>query len=136
MAATAAPKKLPFQRSDRVCNDVWAGQRPRFLSLTSDRPLREFEYSVMVKQVFVPQLTELFAQTPQRVGDSWRISPKATQILVNELPETEDYAVNGRVIDVRKSAMGTALTAIIGISGQMNLSVGEEHAQRTDSLCF
>ena len=44
---------------------------------------------------------------------------------MNELPETEDYEVNGRVIDVRKSAMGTALTAIIGISGQMNLSVGK-----------
>ena len=124
MAATAAPKKLPFEGLT-VLYQRRAGQRPRFLSLTSDRPLREIEYSVMVKQVFVPQLTELFAMTPQRVGDSWRISPKATQILVNELPETEDYEVNGRVIDVRKSAMGTALTAIIGISGQMNLSVGK-----------
>jgi hypothetical protein len=123
-AAAPAPKKAPFEGLT-VLYQRRTGQKPRFLSLTSDRPLREFEYSAMVKQVFIPQLTELFALTPPRVGDTWRISPKATQLLVTELPDTEDYEMNGRLIDVRKSATGTALTAVIGISGQMNLSLGK-----------
>jgi hypothetical protein len=124
VTATAPPKKPPFEGLT-VLYQRRIGQKPRFMSLTSDRPLREFEYSAMVKQVFLPQVTDLFAQTPQRVGDTWRISPKATQLLVNELPDTEDYEMNGRLIDVRKSATGTALIAVIGISGQMNLSLGK-----------
>lgn len=125
MSATPTPKKPPFEGLTILYLKRPLGQKPQFLSLTSDHPLREFEYSAMAKQVFVPQLAVLFAPTPQRVGDTWRISRQATQVLVNELPDGEDFEMNGRLIEVRKTGTETALTAVIGISGQMNLSLGK-----------
>ncbi len=107
---------------------VWlrrqAGQKPQVLSLTSDRPLREIEYSDITKQVLVPQLTALLPPTPRRVGDSWTISRQAAQCLVAELPDVNDYQMTGTLNELRKTGPGTAVTAIIAISGQMNLSIG------------
>jgi hypothetical protein len=124
MAATQPSKKRPFEGLT-ILYQRRTGKEPLFLSLSGDRPLREFECSAMNKQIFVPQLTTLFAPTPQRVGDTWRISRQAMQCLVNEVPDTEDYEMNGRLIEVRKTGTGTSLTAVIGISGQMNLSHGK-----------
>ena len=107
---------------------VWlqrqSGRKPQVLSLTSDRPLREIEYSDITKQVLVPQLTALLPPTPRRVGDSWPISRQAAQCLVAELPDANDYQMTGTLSEMRKTGPGTTVTAIIGISGQMNLSIG------------
>jgi hypothetical protein len=124
MVSTRPPKKPPFEGLT-ILYQRRPGQEPQFLSLTSDRPLREFECGEMNKQVFVPQLMSLFAPTPQRVGDTWRISREKIKCIVNEVPDTEDYQMNGRLVEVRKTGTGTTLTAVIGISGQMNLSHGK-----------
>ncbi len=81
----------------------------------------------MNKHVFVPPIDVPFCRpTPQRMGDTWRISVREKiQCIVNEIPDTEDYEMNGRLIEVRKTGRGTSLTAVIGISGQMNLSHGK-----------
>jgi hypothetical protein len=123
-SSTRSPKK-PLFEGLTILNQRRPGQPPQFLSLTSDHPLREFEFAEMNKHVFVPQLTSLFAPTPQRMGDTWRISREKIQCIVNEIPDTEDYEMTGRLVEVRKSGTGTSLTAVIGISGQMNLSHGK-----------
>ena len=58
------------------------------------------------------------------MGDTWPIPAKAAQSLVGEMPSAEDYEMTGTLIEVRKAGAGTALTAVIGVSGQLNLSYG------------
>ena len=94
------------------------------LNLTDDRPLREIEYSQLTRQVLLPQLKALFPPTPRLVGDTWPIPAKAAQCLVGEMPSPEDYEMTGTLIEVRKTGAGPALTAVIGISGQMNFRTG------------
>jgi hypothetical protein len=101
-----------------------SGKKPQILSLTNGRPLREFEFNEIAKQVIVPQLASLFPPTPRRVGDTWSITRTAAQSLVGEVPEVDDYELTGTLVEVRKAATGPSLTAIIGLSGQMNLSLG------------
>jgi hypothetical protein len=107
---------------------VWmrrqSGRKPLVLSLTSERPLRDFEFTEISKQVFVPQLPAMFPQTPRRVGDTWSIPRTAAQYLVGEIPEPDEYALTGTLVEVRRSAAGPGLTAVIGLAGQMNLSFG------------
>ena len=97
-------------------------QRPLVLNLTDDRPLREFEYSRVMTQVFVPRLSALLPPTPRLVGDTWPIPAKAVQGLVGEMPGADDYEMTGTLVEVHKAKSGPALTAVIGVSGQMNLA--------------
>ena len=124
VSSTRSPKK-PLFEGLTILYQRRPGQSPQFLSLTSDHPLREFEFAEMNKHVFVPKLTSLLAPTPQRVGDTWRISREKMQCIVNEIPDAEDYEMTGRLVEVRKTGTGTSLTAVIGISGQMDLSQGK-----------
>ena len=125
--------------SDRVYNPplfkgvtVWikrqAALKPQVLSLTADRPLRKFEFSGLTKQVIVPQLVALLPRMPMRVGDSWSIERPVARFLVSELPDEADYELTGKLVEVRKAASGPGLTAIIGVSGQMNLSTRPQFA--------
>ena len=116
--------KIPFFEGLTILYKLQPGQKPLILNLTDDRPLREFEYSRITTQVFLPRLTALLPPTPRLVGDTWPIPAKAAQSLVGEMPSAEDYEMTGTLIEVRKAETGTALTAVIGISGQMNLSTG------------
>ncbi len=110
---------------------------PLILNLTDDRPLREFEYSRLTTQVFMPRLTALLPPTPRLVADTWPIPARAIQSLVGEMPSPEDYDMTGTLVEVRKAGAGPALTAVIGISGQMNLpSYRRQLAQCTDSALF
>jgi len=122
--AAARPPKTPMFEGLSVLYRVQPGQKPQILSLTKDRLLREFEYAEMAKQVFLPQLVALFPKTGKRVGDTWQIPPKATHALVGELPDADDYEMTGTLIEVNKAGSGPTLTAVIGVSGQLNLSHG------------
>ena len=121
---TIAPPKPPFFQGLTILLRRQGGQRPKLLSLTEGRPLREFEFEEITKQVIVPQLTTLFPPAPKRVGDSWPISRPVAQCLVGEVPDAAEYQLNGTLVEVRKAASGPNLTAIIDVSGQMNLSLG------------
>jgi hypothetical protein len=100
------------------------GQKPQILSLTNDRPIREFEYREITGQVFLPQLMALFPQTPRRVGDTWKIPARAAYCLVNEVPEADEYEMTGTLVEVHKAVSSPTLTAVIGLTGQFNLSLG------------
>ncbi len=123
LAGARAPK-VPLFEGLTILYKLQGGERPSILNLTNDRPLREFEYSQLMKQVYLPQLTAVFPPTPRLVGDTWPISAKAAQSLVGELPSAEDYEMTGSLVKVLKAATGTALTAVISITGQLSLSTG------------
>jgi hypothetical protein len=121
---TVRPAKTPLFEGLTILLRRQSGQKPKILSLTEGRPLREFEFAEITKQVIVPQLTALFPPAPKRVGDSWPISRAVAQCLVGEVPEADEYVLTGTLVEVRKAASGPSLTAVIGVSGQMNLSLG------------
>ena len=121
---TARAPKVPLFEGLTLLYRLQLGQKPLILNLTNDRPIREFEYSQITRRVFLPQLTALLPAAPRLVGDTWPISAKAAQTLVGEMPSTEDYEMTGSLIEVRKAGAGTALTAVIGVEGQLNLSTG------------
>jgi hypothetical protein len=122
--ATARPAKVPFFEGLTIFYKLQPGQRPLILNLTDDRPLREFEYSQLTKQVILPQLTALLPVVPRRVRDTWPISPKAAQCLVGELPDDDDFELTGTLLEVHRASGTPTLTAVIGISGKMNLTHG------------
>jgi hypothetical protein len=119
--ATAQRPKVPFFEGLTVMYKLQPGQRTVVVNLTDDRPLREIEYSRITTQVLVPRLTALLPPTPRLVGDTWPIPAKAAETLVGEMPSAEDYDMTASLVEVRKAGAGPALTAVIGISGQMNL---------------
>ena len=123
IATTRAPK-VPFFEGLAILYKVLPGQKPLILNLTNDRPLREFEYSQLTKQVILPQLPALLPATPRRVRDTWQIPLKAAHCLVGELPDSADFELTGTLLEVRRASGAPTLTAVIGISGQMNLSHG------------
>ena len=61
VSSTRSPKK-PLFEGLTILYQRRPGQSPQFLSLTSDHPLREFEFAEMNKHVFVPKLTSLLAR--------------------------------------------------------------------------
>jgi hypothetical protein len=122
--ATARAPKVPLFEGLTLLYRLQPGQKPLILNLTNDRPVRDFEYSQITRQVFLPQLTALLPPTPRLVGDTWLISARAAQGLVGEMPSSEDYEMSGTLIEVRKGGTGTTLTAVIGVSGNFNHSSG------------
>jgi hypothetical protein len=100
-------------------------QEPEILSLTNDRRLREVEFDQITKQMFLPQLTAVFPPTPARVGDTWHISRESARYLVFDTPDPEGYRLDATLLEVHRAASVTALTAVIGITGQFD--VAEKH---------
>ena len=122
--ATDRAPKAPLFEGLTLWYRLQPGQKPLILNLTNDHPIRDFEYSQITKKVFLPQLTALLPPTPRLVGDTWLISARAAQCLVGEMPSTEDFEMTGTLIEVHKGGAGTAMTAVIGVSGKFNHSIG------------
>jgi hypothetical protein len=104
------------------------GGNPEVISLTPNRSIQEREYSDhggIVNQPFVPLLMKVMPPRSARVGDSWPLQRQAAQILLGQLPTGGQFAVEGRLVKVEKSGQGTALTATIEISGELDLEEGE-----------
>ena len=102
-----------------------AGTVPLLISLTPDRPIRQEEYDFVLEQIFLPRLTTIMPRQPVRVADTWPITRQAAQALLGKLPEDGDFTLEGSLVEVRKAAEGTALTAIIEISGGLDLDKGK-----------
>jgi hypothetical protein len=119
--AASQRAKVPYFEGLTILYKLQPARRPLIVNLTDDRPLRQLEYSRMTAQVFMPRLTALLPQTPRLVADTWPIPARAAQCLVGEMPSGEDYDVTGTLVEVHKAGEGPALTAVIGIAGQMNL---------------
>lgn len=58
------------------------------------------------------------------MGDTWQIPAKAAHALVGEVPDADDCEITGTLIEVNKAGSGPTLTAVIGVSGQFNVSHG------------
>jgi hypothetical protein len=122
-AATPSPK-VPWFEGLTIIYKAQSGRMPLILNLGDDRPLREFEYSEITRQVFLPRLTVLLPQTPKLVGDTWPIPAKAAECLVGEMPSPDGFAMSGNLLEVRKSKSDPTLTAVIGITGDFTVSHG------------
>jgi len=124
MTAPRHPLNPPFLQGLEIWYRRRPNEKPEIVSLSSDRPLREFEYDAISQEVFVPQLMVLLPPAPRRVGDTWEIRREVAQIVWGELPEVNDYNLTGSLIEVRKAGSGTSLVAVIGISGFFTLTDG------------
>jgi hypothetical protein len=121
--STPSPKS-PFFEGLTVWIHTRPDRGPEVLSLTTDRPIREFEYDTMSQVVSFPPLTVLLpSTTPRRVGDTWAVGPRAALPLLGELPDATT-ALEGTLIEVHKSPSENKLVAVLGISGHLKLSGG------------
>ena len=100
------------------------GELPLILSQADGRVLTEFEYEVISRQVFVPQLATLLPSQAVRVGDSWRLPRRAVQSLLGE-PWIQDDNLNGKLAEVRKEVGGPRMVAAIAVSGKVSGPSGE-----------
>jgi hypothetical protein len=95
---------------------------PLIMSLTDQRPLREEEFGAITGKIFLPQLASILPPTPSRVGDAWKITPRTSRSLLgNAVPDDGEFDVEGTLVDVRRAANGTTLTARIEISGRLTI---------------
>jgi len=105
---------------------VWYHRRPpikpQIISLT-DRGLREDEYNKITEGMSLPQLMSFFPIVPTRVNESWSISAKAVQDVSGELPSSDEFDMNGKIVNVSKTKDNDGLVAVISITGQFNLDI-------------
>jgi hypothetical protein len=105
----------------KVWYQVQPGVEPLVLSLpnepASPRRLREIEYSIISRQVFVPALSPVLPALPSRIGDRWRIPQKAVRALMGAKTPTNEVVL-GNFKALRAAAKGTDLVAIIALTAQ------------------
>ncbi len=105
---------------------VWYHRRPpvkpQIISLT-DRGIREDEYNKITEGMSLPQLMSFFPPKPMRRNESWSIPEKAIQDISGELPSSDEYEMNGKIVNVGKTKDGSRLVAEISITGQFNLDI-------------
>jgi len=118
------PPVPPFLQGLKIWYHRLPGEPPQILNLSGDRRLRESEYDAIGQEVFVPSLIAFLLGTPRRVGDTWEIPPKVVKLMWRETPSANDYEMTGSLIEVNKTASGTSLTAVIGVSGRFTLRDG------------
>jgi hypothetical protein len=112
--------------------------KPEVICLTPDRPIREEEYNAIVNQIILPRLMEVLPPSarPVRKADTWPITRKAAGTLMDDLPDKGPFELEGTMVDVRKEGQGTALTAIIEISGKLGLEQGPGTVRARISFVF
>ena len=70
----------------KVWYQVQPGADPLVLSLSDDpaniRRLREIEFSIISRQVFLPALSAVLPTLPSRIGDRWRVPRGAARALL------------------------------------------------------
>ena len=66
-----------------------AGQAPQILSLTEDARLRDLEYNVAARQVYLPDLTAVLPALPSRIGERWKVPLTAVQAMLGERRRAE-----------------------------------------------
>jgi hypothetical protein len=91
---------------------------PQILRLEAGMPLRERDYEIASRQVYVPGLTGLLPTVPVRVGDSWRIPRKAVQAMLGE-PGLQGDAVTGKFTETRTETEGGMQQAVLAINGRI-----------------
>jgi hypothetical protein len=107
---------------------VWYQRRaippPLILTLTENRPLREQEYSGILRHAFLPGLGALLPPTPRRVRESWQIPRAVAQALFSMPADVDNYDLKGTLQSVHKTGSGTEHVAKVDLSGGMTLPDG------------
>jgi hypothetical protein len=98
-------------------------QMPLIMNLTPNRPLREIEYGFITEDALLPQLALLLPPptAPKRVGDTWPVSRVVAHRVWNELPHEDTFEMTASLVKVYRSGAGSARTAVIGVSGRLDL---------------
>jgi hypothetical protein len=87
------------------------------LSLTEGRLLRDREFGVISRQMFLPALTGLLPQLPSRKGDRWRVPQSAARVLLG--PETPaEEVVLASFKDLHTAAPGTDHVATFSVTAR------------------
>ncbi|HMB03974.1 MAG TPA: hypothetical protein VKP69_09575 [Isosphaeraceae bacterium] len=108
---------------------IWFQQRPNddplVLSLASNRRLRDNEYAILSRQVFLPELASaLLSPMPHRIGDRWPLSPLAARALVGERPQRAGE-LGATLSEVRSDSKSGQMVAVINVTGRVGLPSGE-----------
>ncbi|MDG3007069.1 hypothetical protein [Paludisphaera mucosa] len=128
--ATTLPMRRQFQNPKFLEQlSLWYRLKPgkpvELYNVTDGRVLRQVEFDRIIQNPFLPQIATLLPTTPRRVGDPWPVPRGTLTVLLGEPPLQEDYAVEAELIEVRAAAPGSsAMTAVIGITGQLALMEG------------
>jgi hypothetical protein len=96
---------------------------PLLISLEGRR-LREREYELASRQIYLPGLTALLPTQSVRIGDTWRIPRKAVQALLAE-PEVRGDALRGKFLELRRPPVGGGLQAVFTVTGSIQTQVAE-----------
>lgn len=106
---------------------VWyqarGGEDPLVLSLSEGRRMRESEFTIISRQVFLPALSAVLPSLPSRIGDSWRVPRGAVFALLGERTQPGDV-FTATFQDLRTEANGPNLVAILAVTGQATLASG------------
>ena len=100
------------------------GEAPQVLSLVPDRGLREDEFQIIDRQVFLPELSALLPTLPVRIGDTWRIPRARLAALLGDRP-VRGNPLTGTLKEVRKGVKGPNWEATLGVTGRLLLPEGE-----------
>ncbi|HEY2154948.1 MAG TPA: hypothetical protein VGH33_04920, partial [Isosphaeraceae bacterium] len=88
------------------------------------RRLREREYELAARQIYLPGLAALLPTQSVRIGDTWRIPRKAVQALLAE-PEIRGDALRGKFLELRRPPVGGGLQAVFTVTGSIQTQVAE-----------
>ena len=95
-----------------------------FVVPLADRKPTDYEFEVISRQMVVPQLGLLLPGTAVRIGDTWRIPRRGSQVLLGE-PGTKGDSLVGKFNELRKEIDGPRLVAEIGVSGRVPTPMGD-----------
>ncbi len=101
-----------------------AGQAPQILCLTEKATLRDLEYNVAARQVYLPDLTAALPALPSRIGERWKLPLTAVQAMLGERPMRGEPLM-ATLLEVKPGAKGPMLMAVIGVAGRVSLPGGE-----------
>ncbi|SIO42745.1 hypothetical protein SAMN05444166_4628 [Singulisphaera sp. GP187] len=90
------------------------GSDPQVLSLIPGRGLREDEYAIIRREVYLPDLAALLPTIPSRVGDRWAVSKAGGRALLGSVP----LPLAATLQQVRQAAEGPNWEAVIGVAGR------------------
>ncbi len=97
---------------------------PPLLISLEGRRLREREYEIVARQIYLPGLAALLPAQSVRLGDTWRIPRKAVQALLAE-PEVRGDSLRGKFLELRRPPAGGGLQAVFTVTGSIQSTVAE-----------
>ena len=90
---------------------------PQVLCLTEGRSLRENDYGIAARQIFLPDLSKVLPSLPLRVGDTWKVPVAGTKVLLGDRSASGD-GLTGKLVEVRKGGKEGQWVAVLSLTGR------------------